>query len=75
MFKDLAYINRKEKQMQNELRSRLHSFLVSEGTTQKFIARKLGINISILSLFKNGKTDLDELDFEMLDGFLKSKNY
>ncbi len=61
--------------MQNELRSRLHSFLASEGTTQKFIARKLGINISILSLFKNGKTDLDELDFEMLDGFLKSKNY
>lgn len=74
-MKILAYINRKEKQMQNELRSRLHSFLASEGTTQKFIARKLGINISILSLFKNGKTDLDELDFEMLDGFLKSKSY
>ena len=61
--------------MQNELRSRLHSLLASEGTTQKFIARKLGINISILSLFKNGKADLDELDSEMLDGFLKSKNY
>lgn len=61
--------------MQEEIRERLRSFLVSEGVTQKFIAKKIGLNTSALSRFKTGQEDIEPVAIALLDDFLKSKNY
>lgn len=61
--------------MQEELRSRLCDFLVSEGVTQKFIANKICVNTSVLSRFKTGQLDLESVDCDLLDDFLLSKGY
>lgn len=61
--------------MQSRLRNRLRKFLDSEGVTQKFIAKKICINTSILSRFKNGQIDLEIADEGLLEDYLKSKGY
>jgi hypothetical protein len=61
--------------MQRELRDRLHKFLASEGTTQKFVANKVCIDTSILSRFKNGKMNLESVDEKLLSDFLTKKGY
>lgn len=60
---------------QELLRNRLLDIINAEGVNQKHIARKTGINESLLSRFKNKKCDLDFWDEESLDKFLMSKGY
>lgn len=57
------------------LRDRLILLLNEEGTAQKFIARKTGINEGYLSRFKNGQVELGVTDSRELDRFLESRGH
>lgn len=60
---------------QLELRERLTSIIKNEGVSQKHIAKQTRISESMLSLFKNNKSDLGLIEREALDGYLTSKGY
>ncbi len=58
-----------------ELRTRMTNYITSEGVSQKHIARQTKISESMLSLFKNGKSELGLIEREALDSYLKQKGY
>ena len=60
---------------QEDLRTRLLSIIHNEGVNQKFIAKQTKISEGLLSRFKNQKAELDLIDRESLNNFLKSKGY
>lgn len=60
---------------QNELKNRLIALLKNEGINQKFISKKTKISESVLSRFKNNKTELDMIDYQALSEYLLSKGY
>ena len=60
---------------QDELKNRLVALLKNEGINQKFISKKTTISASILSRFKNNKTELDMIDYKALSEYLLSKGY
>lgn len=60
---------------QEDLRTRLLSIIRNEGVNQKFIAKQTKISEGLLSRFKNQKAELDLIDRESLNNFLKSKGY
>ena len=60
---------------QEDLRTRLLSIIHNEGVNQKFIAKQAKISEGLLSRFKNQKAELDLIDRESLNNFLKSKGY
>lgn len=61
---------------QETLRARLKNIIKVEGINQKHIANQININESLLSRFKNGRTDLlYRCDIEALDNYLTSKGY
>ena len=60
---------------QDELKNRLVALLKNEGINQKFISKKTKISESILSRFKNNKTELDMIDYKALSEYLLSKGY
>ena len=60
---------------QEDLRTRLLSIIRNEGVNQKFIAKQAKISEGLLSRFKNQKAELDLIDRESLNNFLKSKGY
>ena len=60
---------------QDELKNRLVALLKNEGINQKFISQKTKISESVLSRFKNNKTELDMIDYKALSEYLLSKGY
>lgn len=60
---------------QDELKNRLVALLRNEGINQKFISKKTKISESVLSRFKNNKTELDMIDYKALSEYLLSKGY
>ena len=60
---------------QDELKNRLVALLKNEGINQKFISKKTKISESVLSRFKNDKTELDMIDYQALSDYLLSKGY
>lgn len=60
---------------QDELKNRLVALLKNEGINQKFISQKTKISESVLSRFKNNKTELDMIDYQALSDYLLSKGY
>ena len=60
---------------QEDLRTRILSIIRNEGVNQKFIAKQTKISEGLLSRFKNQKAELDLIDRESLNNFLKSKGY
>lgn len=60
-----------EKLSQAELRELYRNRLKSE--KQCYIAEQTGINISVLSQFKNGHIDLYDYLFEKLEAYLLNK--
>lgn len=60
---------------QDELKNRLVALLKNEGINQKFISKKTKISESVLSRFKNNKTELDMIDYKALSEYLLSKGY
>lgn len=60
---------------QDELKNRLVALLKNEGINQKFISKKTKISESVLSRFKNDKTELDLIDYQALSDYLLSKGY
>ena len=60
---------------QDELKNRLVALLKNEGINQKFISKKTKISESVLSRFKNNKTELDMIDYQALSDYLLSKGY
>lgn len=60
---------------QDELKNRLVAILKNEGINQKFISKKTKISESVLSRFKNNKTELDMIDYKALSEYLLSKGY
>ena len=60
---------------QEDLRTRLLSIIRNDGVNQKFIAKQAKISEGLLSRFKNQKAELDLIDRESLNNFLKSKGY
>lgn len=60
---------------QDELKNRLVALLKNEGINQKFISKKTKISESVLSRFKNNKTELDMIDYKALSEYLFSKGY
>ena len=69
------YFSLKKDEENNKLRTCRMDYITNEGVSQKFITKQTGISESMLSLFKNGKTQLGLLDREKLNGFLKQKGY
>ena len=60
---------------QDELKNRLVALLKNEGINQKFISKKTKTSESVLSRFKNNKTELDMIDYKALSEYLLSKGY
>ena len=61
---------------QKSLRTRLKTFMETEGVRQKHIANETNITESLLSRFKNGRVDLFyKCDIQALDNYLISKGY
>lgn len=61
--------------MNSELRQRLVNFIEIEGVNQKHICLQIKINQALLSRFKNQKYELNLIESESLDKYLKSKGY
>lgn len=61
--------------MNSELRQRLVNFIETEGVNQKHICLQIQINQALLSRFKNQKYELNLIEAESLDKYLKSKGY
>ncbi len=61
--------------MNSELRQRLVNFIETEGVNQKHICLQIKINQALLSRFKNQKYELNLIESESLDKYLKSKGY
>lgn len=61
--------------MNTELRTRLINFIETEGVNQKHICLQVKINQALLSRFKNKKYELNMIEAEFLDEYLKSKGY
>ena len=61
--------------MNLELRQRLIDFIEKEGVNQKHICSQIKINQALLSRFKNQKYELNLIEAESLDEYLKSKGY
>jgi hypothetical protein len=60
---------------QEILRDRLVKFIRIEGVNQKHISKQTKISEPLLSRYKNSRCDLDLLNRESLDAYLKSKGY
>lgn len=61
---------------QESLRTRLKTYMKTEGVRQKHIANETNITESLLSRFKNGRADLlYKCDIQALDNYLSSKGY
>lgn len=69
------YFSLKKDEENSKLRTRMMDYITNEGVSQKFITKQTGISESMISLFKNDKTQLGLLDREKLNGFLKQKGY
>ena len=69
------YFSLKNDEQNSKLRTRMMDYITNEGVMQRFITKQTGISESMLSLFKNDKTQLGLIDREKLDGFLKQKGY